>query len=544
MKKVSRKPFIKQLRNSFIIIIMIPVLFLGGFIFYSSYQYVNNQKLSECSNLIRQNAADLNNWTEQCELSLCYLAANYSLQEFLSMDETQYIEVNRAVRDINALLYNAMLTNPYYQDITVYTEKDFQAETALIKTPEEDSEKEWYQKITGTTQTCWWSIDGEFYIGRKIVTSFPTKTVGVIVVELKKAPFESQFHIFQDVPVELSVNSGGETVYMYSSVGGDATWKFQETYELNDTGWTVLYKVDKHFFDQDILVSFGVPMTVICLVLAAVWICMRFLTRYLMKDLSILVEAVNEVQNGNLDIAIEPSTTEEIHVLSSSIEVMLNKIKQLIRQVYEKEIERQNLELNLLQAKISPHFLYNNLSAINWLAIDCGEERISEITTELATFYRTALNKGKTVDSLSVEITNIKSYIKLQLIAHENGFDVEYDINETYMNCVIPTFILQPLVENAIEHGIEQLEDQRGYLRISITEEEGCLCLTVFDNGKCLFGRIGEAQMNPEEYGYGIGNVHKRIQLLYGKECGVTVFASADGTKSCIRLCINDLVNG
>ena len=153
---------------------------------------------------------------------------------------------------------------------------------------------------------------------------------------------------------------------------------------------------------------------------------------------------------------------EEIHVLAQSIQGMLGKIKQLIRQVYAKEIERQDLELNLLQAKISPHFLYNNLSAINWLAIDCGEEKISEITTEMATFYRTALNKGNNIDRLSVEITNIKSYINLQLIAHENEFDVEYDIDEGLLECVVPIFILQPLVENAIEHGINYQEEIDG----------------------------------------------------------------------------------
>ena len=120
---------------------------------------------------------------------------------------------------------------------------------------------------------------------------------------------------------------------------------------------------------------------------------------------------------------------------------MLGKIKQLIRQVYAKEIERQDLELNLLQAKISPHFLYNNLSAINWLAIDCGgREDLGDHTGD-GDVYRTALNKGNNIDRLSVEITNIKSYINLQLIAHENEFDVEYDIDEGLLECVVPIFI-------------------------------------------------------------------------------------------------------
>lgn len=542
----SRKirPFLNQLKSAFVIVIMISVLLLGGFIFYSSYRYVREQRMAESANMIRQNLTDLENWTEQCELSLRYLAGNFTLQELLSMDETDYIEVNRAVRNVNQILYNAILTNPYYEGITVFTEKKFRAETALIKTPQDDMDREWYQKAMQTTDTCWWNSEGMFYIGRKIVTPYPAETVGVVVIELKQEPFENYFQMFSDVPTLIELDDKNEIVYRYNNAEDGEEWAFQEEKPLSDTGWIISYQIGESYFDQNILVNFGIPMIVILAVLAAAWVCMRFLTRYFIKDLSVLVEEVNEAQNGNLDVDIKPSSTEEIHVLSESIKRMLNRIKELIRQVYEKEIERQNLELDLLQAKISPHFLYNNLSAINWLAIDCGEEKISEITTEMATFYRTALNKGKNTDCLSVEIENIKAYVNLQLIAHEDEFDVVYDVDESLMKCIIPIFILQPLVENAIEHGIDQLENERGIIRISVKKQEACLYLTVSDNGKKLYEKIGENIMDTADYGYGTGNVHKRIQLLYGKECGLEIRADRNGTTARIKLYIKDPLNG
>ena len=91
---------------------------------------------------------------------------------------------------------------------------------------------------------------------------------------------------------------------------------------------------------------------------------------------------------------------------------MLRKIQTLIDEVYKSKLDKKSLELDLLQSKINPHFLYNNLSAINWIAIEKGEDRIYEITTELGTFYRTALNKGINVDHLNVEVENIKAYVK------------------------------------------------------------------------------------------------------------------------------------
>lgn len=541
MKDKRKKTFLEQLRTAFVIIIMIPVICLGGFIFFSSHKYIKEQRLMESSNMVKQNQADLNSWAEQCESSLRYLAGNFTLQEFLKMDENQYIEVNKALKNVNPLLYNVILTNQYYKNISVYTDKQYHIDTSLIKNSSVAANELWYQEIMNTTGTYWWNDNGVMYMGRKIVTAYPVGTIGVVVVQLKQETFENSFQMFQQIPVNIELMNGENVVYHYINEGCSGIWGFEETHPFADTGWEISYRFDKKYFSQDAVVSFAMPMLIIFLVLFIAWIGIRVLTRYLMKDLSVLMEEVNEVQNGNFDVEIQPSAIEEIHTLAQSIQGLLNKIKQLIRQVYAKEIERQDLELNLLQAKISPHFLYNNLSAINWLAIDCGEEKISEITTEMATFYRTALNKGNNIDRLLVEITNIKSYVNLQLIAHENEFVVEYDIDESLLECVVPIFILQPLVENAIEHGIEELEEGRGKIKISARQEGVCMVLEVYDNGKSLYKKIGEGMMNTESYGYGTQNVHKRIQLLYGTQYGLMIKADSSGTTSIIHLNMKDL---
>ena len=190
----------------------------------------------------------------------------------------------------------------------------------------------------------------------------------------------------------------------------------------------------------------------------------------------------------------------------------------------------------MLQSKINPHFLYNNLSAINWIAIEKGEDRIYEITTELATFYRTALNKGINVDHLNVEVENIKAYVKLQLMAHDEGFDVEYKIEPSLLNQMVPIFILQPLVENAIEHGIDCMREKRGKISIEIYAENNELYMTVRDNGLKLYEKIGQGKMSHEEFGYGVSNVDKRIRILCGEGYGVEIFAGPGGTTSIIKL--------
>lgn len=530
----KKQSFSGQLKRAFVLVIMIPVLFLGGFIFHSSYRYIKEQKTTESKNVIKQNRVDLENRIDQCETSLRYLAVNYSLQEFIQMDREEYIEINRASKSIGALVYNVLLSNQYYKDISIYIEDEFHVLSDIFIASEEVSEESWYQNILGTSAIYWWCEDDDIFIGKKIVTDYPVKALGVVVIELQQDVLADSFEVFGDLPVKIEIYDDDNVLISYNNLF--KTSGFETDAELADTGWHILYQVDKGYYTQNVLTSFGIPMLIIFLVLFIVWLCIHVMSQLLVKDLAVLVKEVDEVKRGDFDIVFQESNTKEIDVLSESIQSMVDKIKQLIRQVYTKEIERQSLELDLLQAKINPHFLYNNLSAINWLALDCGEEKISEITTEMATFYRTALNKGNNIDYLSVEVTNIKAYVNLQLIAHENSFDIVYDIPDMLLTCVIPIFILQPLVENAIEHGISREKSRRGKIIISAEQEEAYLYLKVYDNGMGLYEQIGNSVMAIDNFGYGTSNVHKRIQLLYGGECGLSISADESGTTSSVKL--------
>lgn len=536
MNKTRKKSFWRQLIQSFILVIMIPVLFLGGFIFYSAHQYIQEQRMTESMNLIQQNQQNLDSWAKQCESSVRYLAANYTLQEFLQMDESQYVAVNQSARVVSTVLYGVLLSTRDYEKITVYTDKESGAMSNLLENSREVREEKWYKDILATSGIKWWHQNHRFYVGKKITTTYPVKVIGVLVIEIKESAFSDKLSMLENVPAIITVWDDGESICEYTTGGYFEKSGLIKKLEWGDTGWLLDYKIDKGYYHQNPFWGLGAPMIVICIVLTLALLSMRFLSRFLVRDLNLLVESVNEVQNGNLDAEQPPSGIYEIHILSESIREMLSRIKSLIHQVYDKEIERQRLELNLLQSKISPHFLYNNLSVINWLAIDCGEEKISEIVTEMAVFYRTALNKGKTVDALRVEMENIRAYIHLVLCAHEKAFGVSYAVDESMMDIKIPTFILQPLVENAIEHGINQLEKENGEIRISAECKGEELILKVFDNGKSLYGKIGEGILKKENYGYGTGNVDKRIKLLFGTEYGLTVSADTNGTTSMIRL--------
>lgn len=537
IKKHKKNSIWNRLKKSFMLILCLPILGLGSYMMYSSIRFVREERFLEIGKLIEQNVLDLNNRIEQCENSLIYVASNYTLQEFLQMDEADYLRISQASKNVGPLLYNVLLSNQYYQNIAIYTDKNFAVMNDLLKSTSNVENEDWYVSSLNTPDICWWYEDGEIFLTRRITTAYPVKTIGVIRVEVKSRLFDESFQIFEKVPVRITLN---KDVTLFQGV----TWKdsfYEETQQLLPEPFQLRYEVNHEYFYPATGMTVVFPMIIILGVLLLAGCVISVVLRMLVKEVDYLVEKVEEVKTGNLDVQIEEVQTEELNILATSINDMLEKIKQLIQKVYQTEIEQKELELEVLRSKISPHFLYNNLSAINWLAIEREQDDIYEITTQMAAFYRTALNKGKKMDSLKLELANIKAYINLQLISHEYSFDVIYEVDDDILECIIPTFILQPLVENAIEHGIDLLRDGRGRLIIRAYRKESVLYLEVEDNGKSLFEKIGSNILSEDAYGYGTGNVNRRIQLVHGDKYGLKIYASEERTLSELRLKIDNI---
>ena len=537
MNDKTTRSFAGQLKKAFVIVVLLPVLCIGGFWFYSVYGHVERQRTAESQNAIEQNYLDLIANVKDCESSMRYLAANYNLQNFLTLEPTNYLEMGRSSKQIGQLLYNILVRNPYFRSLTIYTDRDYRVLTNFLANSKTVEDEDWYNTLLHSEGTQWWSESDKYYLGIPIIAAYPNRAIGVIKMEIRPELFSESFRVFQNIPVHVEIFQNGELFYEYQQPGNQKHPKREVTKEIQDENWTIRYQVDRSYYTNYVIVNFApVAGAILAVVLLCWFITMHFFKR-LSGGLQGLVQSVEEAQRGNLDVQIQPSQFTELNILAQSIQSFLNRIKQLISQVYTKEIQRQELELNLLQAKMSPHFLYNNLSAINWIALENGEDKICEITTELATFYRTALNKGKNVDKLRVEMENIRAYLNLQLIAHEHSFAVSYAVDDALLDCEVPIFVLQPLVENALEHGVRQLRNTKGQIRISVTEEQGWIQMQVWDNGTELYQKIGEADLPIRQYGYGTGNTHKRIQILYGEKSGLTIHADAKGTSATILFC-------
>ena len=208
----------------------------------------------------------------------------------------------------------------------------------------------------------------------------------------------------------------------------------------------------------------------------------------------------------------------------------------------EEQEQMKRIELNSLQSQIQPHFLYNTLECIHWQAASDGNIEISTMVKALAQYYRICLSQGNDIIPIERELEHIKNYLIIQNMRYGDIIELNIDVPEQYRQVKIPKLTLQPLVENSIYHGIKVKEGRKGNIKI-FTEQEGKdFFLIVCDNGEGMSEeRVNYLNQQISEFdkniGYGINNVNKRIELMFGKEYGLTFYRNPEaGIRVKIRL--------
>jgi two-component system sensor histidine kinase YesM len=232
---------------------------------------------------------------------------------------------------------------------------------------------------------------------------------------------------------------------------------------------------------------------------------------------------MKRVEKGNFNISVEENWDGEIGVLYSSFNYMIKRINELIHEVYLSKIKEKDAELKALQAQINPHFLYNTLDTVNWLAVKHNAPEISKIVNSLASILRYSINKGNDVTTVDKELKHVESYITIQKIRFKDKFEVSFNIDKTILHYKTIKLILQPLVENAIIHGIETYEG-KGKILINGYLGDGKIVFEVINNGNPIdLDVVNKLLDSPSEDkdSYGIQNVNERIKLYYGEEYGL-----------------------
>lgn len=307
---------------------------------------------------------------------------------------------------------------------------------------------------------------------------------------------------------------------------GDASTSLDSVYlylstPVQSTGWTVYY----YSTVQNIQRSVNGTIVTIFLFLAVLFVLLFLLTYFMVKtvfsplgQLTSVIEKTFLQNLGEHEIAVDPERDDEIGTLIRTFNAMQKRIRILIDEAYVQKLKTKEYQLNALRAQINPHFLYNTLSLISAKAIISEQTEISELVHLLTVFYRTSLNHGHEMTSVRGELDNIRSYLSIQLALTDHSFDVIYSLDESLLDYSLPCSVLQPLVENAIDHGLRNSRNPEKKLEISLCRTQDSCCIGIRDNGLGIPPERMDIIFCQETGHIGVKNVYERLKLCYGKE--------------------------
>lgn len=314
-------------------------------------------------------------------------------------------------------------------------------------------------------------------------------------------------------------------------------------HSLKEVGWRVVgvsYIGELLVSKKEIIIPL-IILTLLALVVA--FLISKRIASQTAKPIRELTEHMQEIELGKLGVEIDTqSDTEEIQCLTASFKEMVYKIEGLIEQVEDNQKKLRKSELKVLQSQINPHFLYNSLDTIIWLGEREECEKVVQMTAALARYFRLSLSKGKEVITIYEEVEHVKHYLQIQKIRYASKLAYTIEVSPDIFDEMIVKIVLQPLVENALYHGIKDLEEG-GYIRVLGFREGNNIILEVYDNGKGMsreqIKNILKAPSSTSitKGGVAIKNVHERIQVYFGQDYGLS-YESEYGKWTKVRITI------
>ena len=541
------------------IAVLLLALMIAGFLLLNR-QLVRNTEydiLQSYSREVRQIAANLDTYTNGLEDTLLSLLCDTRLQESINRpmaDETlenqlaeirtlrevvNYVEGNRQVDRVRLYLSNEkMLTRERV---------NFFSHTDALTTPE-------YREMEGKKMSLHWMgehrvqtpyTDDEYVtLGLRYRTNFLSESRNWALILLDISPrvfteaLEQAANSFPGAQAVILDSTGAvmvgathpETLSAFPPSGAqngffDCSGKEYAfiCQPISAENWSILVTLPRESLRSSQQVLFSAMLFVLGLLIIALLalICIILYSRSIRRYINALNESLQ--QSGNAETTSIPSHLALFN-LDRNIAYLLETNRRLTASKLEAQLRERDVTLQALQAQINPHFLYNTLDAINWMAIREQASDVSEAITTLADYFRLSLSHGRSIVTLQEDAEITRKYLALYKHRYDYTYDVEWILQPESLSCLLPKLTLQPLVENALRHGIF-MRDQKegGKLTIRSSVEDGHLMLIVQDNGPGLKGGMDEKK------GFGLENVRRRLDLYYNNRYSLELKSLPEG---------------
>ena len=567
----------------FYIQIVIPLFFIGITSYQKSAEIIEQKSINyslDILKMIELRFKDLSTSMQGLTLELLYDNRVYDALSSKGYEDN--ITIYNRTNEIRSILRQATLSRNEIQSICLVTKNrrfySFDSDNGKIRIEfilPYDSIVEAARKGRGKPVWFLEKQEGqvsEIYVTRMVYDRDSYNEIGLIAINIKKEYLES---VYTDLSREslnnISIlsenneeiikqqeNSGIlKNFYRQQLQGRRGFYKDNKqgmlvSYVLlEDPSWKIVYHIPlkELYREMDTLKRWVLLIIVYGLIILSV---LSVLTSVdIITPINKLVEGMKKVEKGNKHEDIELDRSDELGYLSESFNRMSKKIDYLVNRIYKEEIALKEAEIKALQAQINPHFLFNTLENINWMAQLNGVPEISETVSALAKLIDGSIGRGDRTISLREELEYIDNYMTVLKNRYEDRLEVIKILDEGLMDKKIPRLLIQPLVENAVKHGIGKSR-RKGVIRLEAFREEGHIVFEVEDNGmgmtaeelEALNKRLQEDELILEGNGavparksIGLENVNRRIKLLYGSSYGVKIESSYDEyTKVTVRI--------
>ena len=563
-----------------IVVALIPFLIfsiVSGFVFLDHAQKTAEEHSVQ---LIHQVSNSMDVYVETIEKMVNYIQLELQDTPFFTMETEGASGWESETDYIRSVLENVANSHREVAGIFIATKEDLYVSTGMSRISRDPFQNErWYREasenpeeiqlisvVTGrnivTNRS--YSIDDVFSLAKAVQDPETGEVLGVILLDIRHDIIQSSINGVTIGEKGFVFVMDQEDNIVYTPVNGivyrvNPKWvkamepmsvqiqggSYQIRSELSPyTGWRTVgvFSMDEVMSSVNTIVYILFTCVIISLVLVVI-VSFKF-SRTLTNPIFKLKRLMKQAESGDLTVRFNFQHNDEIGELGQSFNHMIARIDQLIQMVYVEQENKRTAEMKSLQEQIKPHFLYNTLDTISWMARDYDAEDIVRLVDALTNMFRIGLSHGKDIITVKEEITHVSNYLYIQKIRYKDKLNYVIHVDESLYAIEVPKLILQPLVENAIYHGVKA---KRGGGTITITgvPEGENLVFTVQDDGagmpqekvEELNRRMSERSVLDEQKSFGLFYIRERIQLCYGKGYGVHVeSALGEGTRVTITL--------
>jgi len=559
-------PFSFKLLISYLLLVMVPLITMGTYYYYSSIhaleaQTRNNLQIAmqQISNNIDFRMQDIVRGSEQLysdQLLAKYLSNNIVDWERFYVT-TQYVvpKIESAMNmpntevSVKLYLYNHWLSELYFSDVT---DSEIKGRQYALLYADRIMSEDWYRNLhLEYNSIVWKQVGGDKNSGnisllRPLIDLESLKEVGLLRFTVRlsdvlsaaasdKLGAAAELMVLDERQQPLLISSSTEgTGQITAGLNRSDALRIDMPLQNLNATLTGLFPNStlRENADRVRNVTIGV-----CLLLALILSAISYvISKFLSKRIDKLGSSLNAFQEGQFNKRIHYKGNDEFTLVANAFNDMASTIDKLIEEVYLSNLQKKEIELNMLQSQVNPHFLYNTFSSISRMAQFGDVEKLHEMIRNLARFYRLTLSKGETYTTVDREVQQIQAYMAIQKIRYADRIKDEYDIDPEIMQYRTVKFIFQPFVENVLEHA---WYDDMISIKITGRREGDTFIFEIIDNGLGMKEETIQQiwSTSGANIGYGIRNVDERIKLLSGKEYGVTIRSwSGEGTTIRLRL--------